>query len=68
MRPESGERLVEEKQSSDSGKEGGKALQKDEGEKVSVKSDAHTGGHGEEVAINFINRLLNLLLYMSYNV
>lgn len=49
MRPESGERSVEEKQSSDSGKEGEKASQKDGDEKDGAKSDAREGGHGEEV-------------------
>ncbi|KAJ1698210.1 hypothetical protein LUZ63_006722 [Rhynchospora breviuscula] len=53
MRPESGERLVEEKQSSHSGKEGEKVSQKEKDEKDGDEKDVakrggHEGGHGEE--------------------
>lgn len=46
LRPESGERAVEEKQAPDSGKEGRKKHRGGGGE-----VEGHQGGHGEEVGV-----------------
>lgn len=63
MRPESGERSVEEKQLSDSGKEGEKASQEDGDEKNDTKSGPREGGHGEEVTFVLLCRFKNPLLF-----
>lgn len=66
MRPESGERSVEEKQLSDSGKEGEKASQEDGDEKNDTKSRPRGGGHGEEVTFVLLYRFRNPLLFRLY--
>lgn len=56
MRPESGERSVEEKQLYDSGKEGEKASQEVGDDKNDTKSSSREGGHGEEVTFVLLYR------------
>ncbi|BBG98683.1 Mitochondrial transcription termination factor family protein [Prunus dulcis] len=48
LRPESGERPIEEKQEPDSGKEGAKKKGSNSGEKGSGRSQSSEGGHGRQ--------------------
>lgn len=58
LRPESGERTVEEKQDSDSGKEGAKKGSK--GSESGSKKSGIEGGHGSQVRHSlFIGRLVD---------
>ncbi|CAL4939762.1 unnamed protein product [Urochloa decumbens] len=66
LRPESGDRAVEEKQAPDSGKEGRKHHQAGEGDQVAgaSKDEGHEGGHGKE-EVNIEEKPLLRLVVMG---